>query len=394
MFVLGQATDLYEAIDGNHEHIYENGVSDPIYENEQNGQQIAFQGQINAAAKSDLNVSSVEKIHDGNPDCKAIQDVSVKQYEQLQLPVNVTQAENKTKPPLRCEINRKIIVIFGSVILLLIVVVMAIAVFFMMQKDGGTSSDNASGWAKWSSWGSCSVSCGGTGTRERLRLCTETDDENLSACPGSDRQIKNCSTPCPVNGAWSQWSSWSSCSVTCGKGTLQRTRSCKNPAPQYGGQQCHGPDEQTETCIQSPVGCSAPVCFDSYTTLNESYRRESVKSPPRHCDQNKVDGSSWYRFDLETGENGVIEHCPRRDTCGARAPIWMKTSHPTEFGVIKDVTMAASLSPSHCTHFSGTASVTKCRVDGEVFYQHIVSLPIAQSSIRLKKIDQHLLSVV
>ena len=245
MFVLGQASDLYEAIDGNHEHTYENGVSDPIYENEQNGQQSGFQGQINAATKSDLKEPSTERIHDGNSDSKVIQDVTVKQYEKLQLPVNVTQAENKTTRPLCCDINRKITVIIGSVILLLVVVVMAITVFSMMQKDGGTSSDNASGWAKWSSWGSCSVSCGGTGTRERLRLCTETYDENLSACPGSDRQIKNCSTPCPVDGAWSQWSRWSSCSVTCGKGTMQRTQSCNNPAPQYGGQQCPGSEEET-----------------------------------------------------------------------------------------------------------------------------------------------------
>ena len=43
-----------------------------------------------------------------------------------------------------------------------------------------------------------------------------------------------------VHGRWSAWSKWSKCSVTCGGGYRQMTRSCDNPAPRNGGRPCRG----------------------------------------------------------------------------------------------------------------------------------------------------------
>ena len=51
-----------------------------------------------------------------------------------------------------------------------------------------------------------------------------------------------------VNGGWTQWSSWSSCTVTCGVGSRTRTRSCTNPAPQGDGADCVGSTRSTESC--------------------------------------------------------------------------------------------------------------------------------------------------
>ena len=43
-----------------------------------------------------------------------------------------------------------------------------------------------------------------------------------------------------MDGGFTQWTSFSDCSKECGLGTRERTRSCTNPAPQHGGQECEG----------------------------------------------------------------------------------------------------------------------------------------------------------
>lgn len=49
-----------------------------------------------------------------------------------------------------------------------------------------------------------------------------------------------------VHGAWDEWSPWSLCSSTCGRGYRERTRTCK--PPQFGGDECVGPEKQTKFC--------------------------------------------------------------------------------------------------------------------------------------------------
>ena len=52
-----------------------------------------------------------------------------------------------------------------------------------------------------------------------------------------------------VDGDWSQWSNWTSCSTSCGIGSHIRRRSCSNPTPQHGGDNCMGNDTQTHSCF-------------------------------------------------------------------------------------------------------------------------------------------------
>ena len=54
-----------------------------------------------------------------------------------------------------------------------------------------------------------------------------------------------------VHGGYSHWSEWSSCSHTCGIGKKSRSRSCSNPEPMHGGNDCTdlGPSSDSASCM-------------------------------------------------------------------------------------------------------------------------------------------------
>ena len=66
-----------------------------------------------------------------------------------------------------------------------------------------------------------------------------------------------------VNGNFTSWSEWTECTSTCGGGMQQRTRSCTNPAPNFGGSDCTmlGPDFESRTCNSKP--CPGVFCLKS-----------------------------------------------------------------------------------------------------------------------------------
>ena len=66
-----------------------------------------------------------------------------------------------------------------------------------------------------------------------------------------------------VDGGFTQWSSWSSCSATCGVGLRTRTRNCTNPTPQGGGADCVGASSNTESC-------NILACPGELITMNSS----------------------------------------------------------------------------------------------------------------------------
>ncbi|NWI93347.1 HMCN1 protein, partial [Pitta sordida] len=108
-------------------------------------------------------------------------------------------------------------------------------------------------WSPWQPWGPCSASCG-KGTQSRVRLCSSPAPAHGGAqCHGPDTQLQVCHRRrCPVDGKWAPWSSWSSCSVSCGGGSRQRSRLCSDPAPQFGGHKCEGSDIQVDFCNSDP----------------------------------------------------------------------------------------------------------------------------------------------
>ncbi|XP_059922302.1 hemicentin-1-like [Gadus macrocephalus] len=108
-------------------------------------------------------------------------------------------------------------------------------------------------WSEWSVWEECSRSCG-QGNRTRVRSCSSPPAQHGGAvCEGRAVEAILCSVrPCPVAGSWAAWLPWSPCSETCGEGTQSRLRLCNDPPPAFDGPRCAGPDAQTQLCRERP----------------------------------------------------------------------------------------------------------------------------------------------
>ena len=67
-----------------------------------------------------------------------------------------------------------------------------------------------------------------------------------------------------VDCAWDDWSAWSSCSITCGTGTITRSRVIKTHE-ENGGSECSG--DSTETSQLSCGTCAAGLLNNVFYLL-------------------------------------------------------------------------------------------------------------------------------
>lgn len=81
-------------------------------------------------------------------------------------------------------------------------------------------------WKEWSTWSSCSRTCGDGGHRNRVRDFITNATCGGQLCVGDSLVHQNCTAPCcPSDCEVSQWSPWTSCSATCGPhGQRHRSR--------------------------------------------------------------------------------------------------------------------------------------------------------------------------
>nr|XP_006824190.1 PREDICTED: uncharacterized protein LOC100375643 [Saccoglossus kowalevskii] len=125
------------------------------------------------------------------------------------------------------------------------------------------------GWSEWSS-ADCSVTCyieesDGTRTGGELlqtRTCTNPVPSNGgNDCGETSTQVIECGiedgNACPPeDGNWGSWTDSGDCSVKCGNdGIRRRERTCSNPPPINGGSECSGSSETFVAC-DSDVQCT------------------------------------------------------------------------------------------------------------------------------------------
>jgi len=138
---------------------------------------------------------------------------------------------------------------------------------------------------KWSTWGSCSVSCGGG---KKLRTCNNPAPKHGGkACEGAAEEACN-TIACPVDG---KWSTWGSCSVSCAGG--KKSRTCNNPAPKHGGKACEGAAEEACNTGACP-GANGGMCPSSHPFVyyNGEYCCQSSQEKTYAPQGSQCDGSA------------------------------------------------------------------------------------------------------
>uniref|UniRef100_A0A669D2M5 Adhesion G protein-coupled receptor B1 n=1 Tax=Oreochromis niloticus TaxID=8128 RepID=A0A669D2M5_ORENI len=117
-------------------------------------------------------------------------------------------------------------------------------------------------WNEWSAWTPCSTTCS-NGTMQRTRECNGPSYGG-SECHGSWKETANCFLKeCPVDGRWHEWSSWGSCSKTCGGGNQQRQRVCEGPF--FGGEPCPGDSREHKRCNEKRCPEPHEICPEQNT---------------------------------------------------------------------------------------------------------------------------------
>merc|ERR1719300_286115 len=152
-------------------------------------------------------------------------------------------------------------------------------------------------WSSWSGWSTCSKTCG-SGIQARTRKCSWGSS---SYCGGSSKETKTCNTKaCPV---WSSWSSWTSCSKTCGSGSQTRSRKCSWGSSKY----CSGSSTETKTC--NTRTCPVWSSWSSWSTCSKTCAG-GTQSRSRKCSW----GSSSY---CKVGSSSESRKCNTRS-----CPTW------------------------------------------------------------------------
>jgi len=110
-------------------------------------------------------------------------------------------------------------------------------------------------WAEWGEWSSCTCE----GLKDRHRTIKTPNSECGKPCEGNRIEAAKCIPPCakdPVDCKLNDWGDWSECSRSCDGGQTTRSRSIKTQ-PKHRGNVCEAPLSQTKACGEKR--CEQPV---------------------------------------------------------------------------------------------------------------------------------------
>lgn len=228
-------------------------------------------------------------------------------------------------------------------------------------------------WNAWTGWSACSVTCG-SGRETRTRHCNNPAPEyGGKMCPGNTTESKSCYPAyCSVDGGWSVWQTWGRCSVTCGNGVRNRARSCNNPVPQYGGNQCAGDATEIHFCherscpvdgawsIWSGWGSCSRTCGDGTRIRSRSCTNPAPLHGGHYCYGHYQESMPCY-----------LMSCPV-DGHWANWMAWTSCSSTCGYGVKTRAHTCTNPAPSHggkdcagSSYESHPCQMTACSVDGQ-----------------------------
>ena len=119
-----------------------------------------------------------------------------------------------------------------------------------------------------------------------------------------------------IDGNYTEWTKWSDCSATCGNGSKTRIRSCTNPPPQYGGDNCVdlGPDTDITECNLKP--CSKYI-LQVHFIVKRLYKFQLSLVKSYSCSA-KTAVSSCRGFSSHFAAGDVLPRGTRRSLAGKR----------------------------------------------------------------------------